>query len=98
MFVNNHDKTCRLLKPSDESNLLSFSSSCNNLPQKYSEQNPKDFTFPPACISTMEFTTNDMEKVFLFDHLRKGCEAQYAKDPLDSDVCTTTTTTLLLII
>lgn len=26
-----------------------------------------------------------MEKVFLFDHLRKGCEAQYAKDPLDSD-------------
>ncbi|KAJ4879826.1 Mitochondrial import receptor subunit TOM20-2 [Raphanus sativus] len=33
----------------------------------------------------MEFTTADMEKVFLFDHLRKGCEAQYAKDPLDSD-------------
>ncbi|CAN6824008.1 unnamed protein product [Brassica oleracea] len=33
----------------------------------------------------MEFTTADVEKVFLFDHLRKGCEAQYAKDPLDSD-------------
>ncbi|KAJ0247493.1 Mitochondrial import receptor subunit TOM20-2 [Hirschfeldia incana] len=33
----------------------------------------------------MEFTTDDMERVILFDHLRKGCEAQYAKDPLDSD-------------
>ncbi|KAF8097223.1 hypothetical protein N665_0292s0005 [Sinapis alba] len=33
----------------------------------------------------MEFNTADMERVFLFDHVRKACETQHAKDPLDSD-------------
>ncbi|KAG2297755.1 hypothetical protein Bca4012_054932 [Brassica carinata] len=33
----------------------------------------------------MEFSTADMESVILFEHIRKACEAQHAKDPLDSD-------------
>ncbi|CAH8349845.1 unnamed protein product [Eruca vesicaria subsp. sativa] len=33
----------------------------------------------------MEFNTADVERFLLFDHVRKACEAQFAKNPLDSD-------------
>nr|VDD43782.1 unnamed protein product [Brassica oleracea] len=33
----------------------------------------------------MEFSAADFERLVMFEHARKACEAQYAKDPLDSE-------------
>ncbi|CAN8313368.1 unnamed protein product [Cochlearia groenlandica] len=33
----------------------------------------------------MEFSAADFERLIMFEHARKACEAQYAKDPLDSE-------------
>uniref|UniRef100_A0A2P2K3Z1 Uncharacterized protein MANES_12G011900 n=1 Tax=Rhizophora mucronata TaxID=61149 RepID=A0A2P2K3Z1_RHIMU len=33
----------------------------------------------------MEFTQEDFERLLLFEHARKTCEATYAKDPVDVD-------------
>lgn len=34
----------------------------------------------------MEFNAADFERLVMFEHTRKACEAQYVKDPLDSEV------------
>ncbi|KAF2557292.1 hypothetical protein F2Q68_00014588 [Brassica cretica] len=33
----------------------------------------------------MEFSAADFERLVMFEHARKACEVQYAKDPLDSE-------------
>ncbi|KAJ4916695.1 Mitochondrial import receptor subunit TOM20-2 [Raphanus sativus] len=33
----------------------------------------------------MEFNAADFERLVMFEHTRKACEAQYVKDPLDSE-------------
>ncbi|KAL0730933.1 hypothetical protein Bca4012_027027 [Brassica carinata] len=49
------------------------------------------YSLPPHL--TMEFSASDFERLVMFEHARKACEAQYVKDKLDSY-----TTCLLLLI